>query len=93
MTTIRSPHDNYKIYLSWEEYRSLAWAADRYESADLIYKGLRPGNTEHTYWIKASAIIAAHAAIPGDGSEGDVIPCIGGELGQKITALFRAAGV
>lgn len=89
---------SYSLALTADEYKSLAWLADRYSAAEALFDALKPaddatadGDGGGSYALTESdAWIFADFYRDGDGGAPYAIPCCGGSLAEKIDALFEA---
>lgn len=84
-------HCFYMVPMSEASYRSLAWIADRYTSAEVLYDG-STYNTE-TGMLEVPEHVAWDYSeeLPRDnGVEGAILPpCAGGELADVLIAFWE----
>lgn len=89
----------YELHLTNAERDSLAWIADRYCSAAVIYDGARwdaPDETRETWLgvvpqgVAWGYIAALHALEDYDAPPPSVPPCAGGTLADKLRELVHA---
>lgn len=87
---------SYRIRITEEERRSLAWLADRYEAARVLYDHLER-DADNDLGEQAAYLLPeyrawqfAEAYAHGDGGNPNQIPCCSGPLADKIEALWGA---
>lgn len=84
----------YTLTLTYDEQKALAWVADRYTSAEILYDGMyalgdeKDGGTV-TYTVPEHIAWEYDAALPLDnGNDGQIVPpCVGGTLAEKLIQL------
>jgi len=87
----------YTLKMNPQEYNDLAWLADRYESARVLYDGLECADdvdveyTEDcgTFKVPEHVLWEAYEATKEDGGAEGQIPNLGGDLGKQIYNLFN----
>lgn len=94
----------YILELSRNELKTLAWVADRYTSAQILYDDMHSDDVYSTYDPNETLVyqINEHTAweyreaIPYDWSYSNpndcphiIPPCIGGTLGDKLADLYE----
>lgn len=90
----------YTLTLTSEELNALAWIADRYTSAEVLYDGMEladedaaPFADDVTAFIVPEHVVWEYvAALPEDnGVPGAVLPpCAGGTLAAKLIELWES---
>jgi hypothetical protein len=87
----------YTLTLTADEHKALAWIADRYTSAEVLYDGLDATDDNDQDW-GGNFTIAEHVvweymeALPEDnGNPGQIVPpCVGGTLADKLVRLWES---
>lgn len=87
----------YTLTLTYDEQRALGWVADRYTSAEVLYKGMFALGDEEdggtvTYTIPEHIVWEYLDALPEDnGNPGQIVPpCVGGTLADKLVDLWNS---
>ena len=83
----------YRLDLTAEEHKALAWVADRYYSASVLYDGMDATDENDQDW-GGSFDIPEHVAweyeeeLSEENGGGLIVPpCVGGTLADKLIAL------
>lgn len=82
----KKAEENLTLDLTEEEINGLAYAADRYDSAQILWDNW----DSDAKTIPADAVREAYWATKGDGGNLGTVPLIGGTLANKISDLFAA---
>lgn len=78
----------YLLTLTDDEYRALAWVADRYVSAEVLFDGMQATDVDGVYAIPEHVAWDYDRALDEDEDGSPLVPpCIGGPLAEKLIAL------
>lgn len=82
---------NYTLTLSPDAHRALAWIADRYTSAEVLYDGSEYDEDTQTLTVPEHVAHNYLDELPQDnGVEGAVLPpCAGGPLAEALISLYE----
>lgn len=85
----------YKIKLDKLEYKRLAWIAERYKYAQVLFDGLVQGDVTYWEWVPNVPLefeIEEHKAwewVDAVEAEDGWMTCAGGTLLEKLVALYE----
>ena len=81
---------SYTLTLTDEERNALAWVADRYTSAEVLYAGMEETDAEGTFTVPEHVAWEYAEALPLDNGNPaqSVPPCVGGMLADKLLTLL-----
>ena len=78
----------YKLKLTGGEVSALAWIADRYQSASVLYDGMTYNSDLDTWEVSEPVAWEYADAINNEDGNFVVPPCCGGELADKLVRFY-----